>query len=267
MKMVINNLRKDMIKMTYAAGKTGAHIGPALSLTEILAVLYFKIMNFDPKDPTSESRDRLILSKGHGVIAQYAVLKELGLIKEEELQTFKTNNTRLYAHPSMNPEIGVEFSSGSLGQGLSLGVGVAIALKHKGNNKSKVYVIVGDGECNEGSVWEAIMSAVQFELDNIVIVVDKNNIQYDDFTKNIISMEPLEKRFETFGCKVACVDGHNIEELEKGFKTEHNKKPLCVIANTVKGKGVSFMENEPKWHNNVLTEKLYNQAMSELGEG
>jgi len=265
-KNLLNGLRKSMIKMTYASGKTGAHIGPALSLTEILAVLYFKIMNFNPKNPTDENRDRLILSKGHGVIAQYALLKELGLISEEELQTFKQNETRLYAHPSINFDMGIEFSSGSLGQGLSLGVGTALALKHKKNYSSKVYVILGDGECNEGSVWEAVMSAVQFKLDNLIIIIDKNDIQYDDFTKNVMSMEPLDKKFEAFGCKTVLTDGHNTDELEKAFLTEHNEKPLCVIAQTVKGKGISFMENEPKWHNNVITEELYNQALKELEE-
>lgn len=264
MKEIIKNLREDMLKMTYASGRTGAHIGPALSLTEILAVLYFKIMNFNPKDVESEDRDRLIMSKGHGVIAQYAVLKELGLISEEELLTFKHNETRLYAHPSINSELGIEFSSGSLGQGLSLGVGVALALRHKKNTTSKVYVILGDGECNEGSIWEAVMSACHFKLDNLVIIVDKNDIQYDDFCDNVISMKPLDKKFEAFGCKTLCVDGHDINSLEQTFKVEHAGQPLCVIAQTVKGKGVSFMENEPKWHNNVLTEALYNQAISEL---
>lgn len=267
MKNIVKKLRSNMIKMTYASGRTGAHIGPALSLTEIMAVLYFKVMNFDSKNVLSENRDRLIMSKGHGVIAQYSALKEIGLISEEELSTFKQNSTRLYAHPSINPELGIEFSSGSLGQGLSLGVGVALALKHKGNNTSKVYVILGDGECNEGSVWEAVMSASQFKLDNLVIIIDKNDIQYDDFTQNVISMNPMDKKFEAFGCKTVCVDGHNVEKLIEAFEVEHNEQPLCIVAQTVKGKGVSFMENEPKWHNNVLTQELYMKAMLEIEGG
>lgn len=265
MQNILNQMRLDMVKMTYSAGKTGAHIGPALSMTELMAVLYLKVMNFNKNNLNDESRDRLILSKGHGVIAQYAALKQIGLIAEEELVTFKQNNSELSAHPTLNKKLGIEFASGSLGQGLSQGVGVALALRHKGNNKSKVYVILGDGECNEGQIWEAVASASQFKLDNLVVIIDKNNIQYDDFTKNVIDMSPLKNKFECFGFHTVEIDGHDIIAIEKALQTSHSEKPLCVIADTIKGKGISFMENEPKWHNNVLTEELYNQAVSEIG--
>lgn len=267
MQNTLNQMRLDMIKMTYAAGKTGAHIGPALSMTELMAVLYLKVMNFDKQTYLDESRDRLILSKGHGVIAQYAALKQIGLISDEELTTFKQNYSELSAHPTLNKRLGLEFASGSLGQGLSQGVGVALALRHKKNNKSKVYVILGDGECNEGQIWEAAASASQFKLDNLVVIIDKNNIQYDDFTKNVIDMSPLKNKFDCFGFQTIEVDGHDVVAIEKALQTSLSGKPLCIIANTIKGKGISFMENEPKWHNNVLTEELYNQAVSEIGEG
>ena len=265
MQNTLNQMRLDMIKMTYTAGKSGAHIGPALSMTELMAVLYLKEMNFDIQNPLDENRDRLILSKGHGVIALYAALKQVGIISEADLLTFKKNNSELSAHPTLNQKLGLEFASGSLGQGLSQGDGVALALRHKNNAKSKVFVILGDGECNEGQIWEAVMSAVQFKLQNLVIIIDKNNIQYDDFTNNVINMNPLKNKFESFGICTVEIDGHNIEAIEKALKTEHNNKPLCIIANTIKGKGISFMENDPKWHNNILTEELYNQAISELG--
>ena len=261
----LNEMRLDMLKMTYSAGKTGAHIGPALSMTELMAVLYLKIMNFNKKNHLEENRDRLILSKGHGVIAQYAALKQIGLISDEELTTFKQNYSELSAHPTLNKRFGLEFASGSLGQGVSQGVGVALALRHKGNNKSKVYVILGDGECNEGQIWEAAASASQFKLDNLIVIIDKNNIQYDDFTKNVIDMSPLKDKFKCFGFHTVEINGHDITAIEKALQTDHLGRPLCIIANTIKGKGISFMENEPKWHNNVLTEELYNQAVSEIG--
>lgn len=260
---ITSKLRLDMLKMAYSAGKAGAHIGPALSLTEVMAALYFSVMNFDPKNPQAENRDRLILSKGHGVIAQYAALKELGIIKEEELTSFKQNNTELYAHPSLNHHLGIEFSSGSLGQGLSLGAGCALALKRKKNN-AHVFVILGDGECNEGSVWEAAMFASYQKLDNLTVIIDKNNIQYDDFTENVLSMEPLDKKWESFGFETRVVDGHDIEQLKKILNKQH-EKPLAVIAETVKGKGVSFMENNPKWHNGILSAEQYEIAVKEVG--
>lgn len=256
-------LRRDMLKMAYSAGKSGAHIGPALSLTEIMAALYFYVMNFNPQNPEDENRDRLILSKGHGVIAQYAALKQIGLIDENELSTFKQNNTRLYAHPSLNPDLGIEFSSGSLGQGLSLGAGCALALKRKKSN-ARVFVILGDGECNEGSVWEAAMFASHQKLDNLTVIIDKNNIQYDDFTENVLTMDPLDKKWESFGFETKVVDGHDIAELKRVLE-QREEKPIAVIAQTVKGKGVSFMENNPQWHNGILSEEQFNTAINEIG--
>lgn len=258
-------VRADLIKMTYNTSYQGAHIAGALSMVEIMTVLYMKILNFDINNPTSEMRDRFILSKGHGVMAQYAVLKQIGLISEDELLTYKKNDSALSAHPSMNKKLGIEFSSGSLGQGLSLAVGCALALRNKKNYTSRVFVLLGDGECNEGSVWESAMSCAHFKLDNVVVIVDKNSLQYDGNTKDIMNLEPFKEKWESFGFKTVCVDGHDIDKLVNAFSVEHYQKPLCIIANTIKGKGVSFMENEPKWHNGVLSKELYEKALQELG--
>ena len=256
-------MRVDILNMAYSAGKSGAHIGPALSLTEIMTALYFSVMNFNPQNPGDDCRDRLILSKGHGVMAQYAAMKQLGMISNDELLSFKHNNTKLYAHPSMNSEMGIEFSSGSLGQGLSLGVGCALALKLKKNN-SRVYVILGDGECNEGSVWEAAMLASFQKLNNLTVIIDKNNIQYDDFTENVLSMNPLDKKWESFGFDTEIVNGHNIEQLLQVLNKK-SEKPTAIVAETVKGKGVSFMENNPQWHNGILSKELFDTAINEIG--
>ena len=188
-------IRREIIEMTYRTGKTGAHLGGSLSMAELLAGMYIGAIRFRKDDPVWDGRDRVILSKGHGVMAQYAALKEAGFIGEEDLLTFKKNETQLFAHPSINIGMGIEFSSGSLGQGLSLGVGTALALKRKSNEKSKVFVLLGDGECDEGSVWEAAACSSHYKLSNLVAIVDKNNLQYDGPTEDVLSMESLEKKW------------------------------------------------------------------------
>ncbi len=261
-KKAADQMRRDVIEMAYSVGNTGSHIGGALSMIEIMAVLYKGVMNYDINNTYMEERDRFILSKGHGVMAQYAALKQIGLLSDEDLKTFKKNETKLYAHPSMNMEIGIEFSSGSLGQGLSLAVGSAIALKRKENEKSRVFVLLGDGECDEGSVWEAAASASHYNLNNVVVIVDKNQLQYDGKTSDILMMDNLSEKFKSFGLEVLEIDGHDIEQLLSAFNTVSDK-PIAVIANTVKGKGVSFMENNHLWHNGRLTQKQYEQALEE----
>lgn len=258
-------IRKDVIQMTYNVGGIGAHIGGSLSLPEIIAVLYLEILNFDPKNPSNENRDRFLLSKGHGVMAQYAVFKQLGMISEEELYNFKKEGSWLTAHPTINPEKGIEFSSGSLGQGLGLGIGTAWALKMKGNLSSRVFVVLGDGECNEGSIWEGAMCAPQLHLNNLTVIVDKNGLQFDDKTTEIISMEDMEAKWKSFGWDTKTVDGHDVAALYEALKEKHDK-PFALIANTVKGKGVSFIENVPKWHLGKLSKEQYEQAMAEQEE-
>lgn len=257
------HMRKKAIQMTYDMGNTGAHIGGGLSLIEIMAVLYLGVLNYDKNNLKSEDRDRLIFSKGHGTLGLYTAMERAGILTETDLQTYKKNESKLSAHPSMNADLGIEFSSGSLGQGLSLGVGSCIGLQRKGNTKSKVYVILGDGECDEGSVWEAAMSAAHYNLSNLVVIVDKNQLQYDGNTEDILAFGSMEKKWESFGWDVAVVDGHNVEELYDALN-QNSTKPLVVIAQTVKGKGVSFMEGNPLWHNGRLTDAQYNQAMQEV---
>ena len=259
------NMRKDIIQMTYNVGGIGAHIGGALSLPEILSVLYLGILNVDPKNPTKEDRDRFILSKGHGAMALYAAFKQIGLISEEELFSYKKTGSWLSVHPTINPAHGIEFSSGSLAQGLGLGIGTAWALKMKGNLSSRVFVVLGDGECNEGAIWESALAAPQLRLDNITVVVDKNGLQCDDKTTEIISMEDMEAKWKSFGWNTKTVDGHDVAALYEALKEKHDR-PYAVIANTVKGKGVSFIENVPKWHVGKLSKEQYEQAMAEQEE-
>lgn len=258
---ISKNVRKDIINMTYNVGSLGAHIGGSLSLVEIMTVLYSKA-NINRYNIDDELRDRIILSKGHGVIAQYAIMKQIGVLSEEDLSSFKKNDSLLSAHPCINRPKGIEFSSGSLGLGLSLGVGVCLALKRKKNNKSKVYVILGDGECNEGSIWEAAMSASHFKLNNLVAIIDKNGLQYDGNTEDIMMLGALEEKFKSFGWEVVSVNGHSCEELLRAFDTKADK-PLAIIANTVKGHGVSFIENNHAWHNHRLSKEQYLQAIRE----
>ena len=256
------DMRKDIIEMTYSAEGTGAHAGGALSMVEIMAVLYLAVMKYDPNNPMWAQRDRLVLSKGHGCMALYAALKQIGVLTD--LTTFKKNETQLYAHPSLNMEIGIECSSGSLGMGLSFGVGQALALKKK-NNPAHVYVILGDGECDEGSVWESAMSASHFKLDNLTAVIDKNHLQYDGETDEILSLGSLEEKWKAFGWDVYKADGHSVEELFEVLSVG-SSRPKAVIADTVKGKGVSFMENNPAWHNASLSAQNYEKAMREQEE-
>ena len=262
LKKIAKDVRADLLRMTNNTGQAGAHIGGSLSLVEIMVSLYYEVMELSPDDLTADDRSRLILSKGHGVMTQYVVLSHKGIIPHDELMTFKHNDTRLYAHPSMNPDIAIEFSSGSLGQGLSLGVGAALAMRRR-DNKAKVIVILGDGECDEGQVWESAASAAHYGLDNIIVVVDENKLQYDGDTKDVMKKD-LAARWSSFGFETVTADGHDFESLEKAFNTGHEGKPLALIAETVKGKGVSFMENNPEWHNKVLPEKDLEAALEGL---
>lgn len=262
LRTISKRIRKDILLMGLNTGNQGSHLGGSLSLVEIMAVLYSRVLNLE--DFNSESRDRVILSKGHGVMAQYAAMKENNLL-EEDLLTFKQDGSKLPAHPSLLHNLpGIEFATGSLGQGLSLGVGVALGLKRKKNDKSKVYVVLGDGECNEGSVWEAAMSAAHYKLDNLVVIVDKNGLQYDGKTEDVMSMGFLDKKFIAFGFKAVSVDGHNEEEILNALSISHDNQPIAIIANTIKGKGVSFIENDKTWHNKRLTKEQYEQAIAEV---
>lgn len=256
-------IRRDIIEMTYATGSAGAHLGGSLSIVELFACLYVGIIRFKSDDPTWEGRDRVILSKGHAALALYPALVEAGIINESELKTFKKDGSRLGGHPSLNGLPGIEFASGSLGQGLSLGVGVSLGLKRKNNTDSRVFVFLGDGECDEGSVWEAIASAAHFKLDNLVAIIDMNAIQYDGYTNEVMNMSPFENKWLAFGWDVLSIDGHNIEQILNAYEHKGDK-PLAILAHTIKGKGISFMENNWKYHNASLSKDLYEQAINEL---
>ena len=256
-------IRRRIIDMTFNTGKTGAHLGGSLSIVELLAGLYSGNIRFHADDPVWEGRDRVILSKGHAAMALYPAMAEAGIIDESELDTFKQDGSRLGGHPSLNGLPGIEYASGSLGQGLSLGVGACIALKRRMNQDSRVFVFLGDGECDEGSVWEAAASAGHYRLDNLVAVIDMNAIQYDGYTTEVLDMSPFEKKWQDFGWDTVSIDGHNIEEVVNAYE-KHGEKPLAILAHTVKGKGVSFMENNWRFHNSALTKEQYEQAVEEL---
>ncbi len=262
-KLAAKQMRKDIINMTYSLGNVGAHLGGSLSMVELLAVLYAGKINYNPGNPEWEERDRVILSKGHAALALYPALVQAGIIERECLAEFKKNGALLSGHPSLNGLKGIEFASGSLGQGLSLGVGVALALKKKQNTKSKVYVFLGDGECDEGSVWEAAASAAHYELANLVAIVDANAIQYDGFTDEILKMNPAKQKWIKFGWDAIEIDGHDIGQIWNGYDYESDG-PKVIIANTVKGKGISFMEGNKQFHNARISEEQYRTAMEEL---
>lgn len=255
-------MRKHIIEMTYYAGGYGAHIGGGLSLVEIMSVMYGKILKYNKQNLSDSKRDRLILSKGHGALGLYAAFYEYGLISKEEIDSFRKSGSWLTAHPTMDISKGIEFSSGSLGQGLGQGIGTAISLKKLRNFDSKVYVILGDGECNEGSIWEGALLAPQLKLDNLTVIIDKNGLQCDDKTSNIINLDNIDKAWESIGWEVYVVDGHNEQAIYDELIKKSNK-PKLIIANTIKGKGVSFIENEPKWHMGRLTKEQFEQALSE----
>lgn len=258
-------MRRDIIEMIHEAGS--GHPGGSLSCTDILAALYFGgVMNYDPTDPTCDTRDRFILAKGHAAPALYAALAEAGFFPKEEIKTLRKLGTRLQGHPDSTLLPGVEVSTGSLGQGLSIATGVAAGLRLKGSD-SKVYTVLGDGECEEGQVWEAANFAAFQKLGNLIAIVDANGLQIDGALEKVCSAGSLKDKFAAFGWQVHEVDGHDIDALIGLFtslKTEPNGKPQAVIAKTVKGKGVSFMENQAGWHGKAPNDEETTQALAEL---
>jgi transketolase len=258
------DLRIEALKMIHTA-KSG-HPGGSLSIADIVAVLYFDEMRVDPQNPAWEDRDRFILSKGHTCPIWYAVLAEKGFFPKEELATLRKLDSKLQGHPDMKKVPGVDMTTGSLGNGLGIGVGMAKAAKID-RKDYRVYVAVGDGEVQEGAIWEAAMSAAHYRLDNLVLIVDKNNLQVDGFVSDIMAIEPIDEKFKAFGFEVINIDGHDLGQICAAFaKARQTKdKPTCVIANTVKGKGVSFMENVCSWHGTAPNDGQFAIAMQELG--
>lgn len=257
-------MRTVMIEMGYRCGSS-AHFGGGLSMVEILVALYGHVLNYKNNDPRWEDRDRFILSKGHGVLGFYAALYTFGLIGKKEIMSFQQNESEFIAHPIMDLDFGIESSNGSLGHGLSLGVGIAMAARLK-KKAFKTFVMLGDGECNEGSVWEAVMCASHHKLNNLIAIVDRNSMQNDGESIDIMSFSSMESVWRGFGWNVASIDGHDLDSLVENLVPEKTTdKPTVIIANTIKGKGISFMENVASWHHGTLTQKTYDQAIEELG--
>lgn len=257
-------LRENILEMSNVAGANSSHFGGALSIVEIISTLFCYKMNINA-DKNWSKRDRFILSKGHACLAYYAALCEIGYISKSELKTFEKDGSKLLGHPVANNELGIDFSNGSLGMGLSLGIGLAISSKKK-NLNFNVYVILGDGECNEGSVWEAAMSGAHFKLDNLFAIIDRNNFQQTGSSEEIMSLKNLREKWSSFGWNVIEVDGHNIKEIVTALSRKLDNKPTALIANTIKGKGFSFSENNNNWHHAVMTKSNYEKALEEIKE-
>jgi transketolase len=262
LKKISNAIRKDIIEMIYSA-KSG-HPGGSLSSADIVTALYFHIMNHNPKDPFWAGRDRFILSKGHACPSLYAALAESGYFDVSELKNLRKPKCLLQGHPcTMTP--GIEISTGSLGQGLSIATGIALGLRLDGSS-SKVFALLGDGELQSGQIWEAMMAAPNFKLGNLTAIIDRNNLQIDGPTEKVMPLEPLKSKIESFNWQVYEIDGHNIREIiqtiNRGFKI--TDKPKMIIAHTVKGKGVSFMENNVSFHGKSPNDEEYRIAMKEL---
>ena len=263
LKEIAKKARRNIIEQVYEANS--GHPGSALSCVDILTVLYFNEMNIDPENPKMENRDKLVLSKGHASPALYSILAQRGFFPEEELKEFRNLGSRLQGHPDIKKLPGVDMSAGSLGQGLSSACGMALASKLK-KQTNKVYCILGDGELQEGQIWEAAMTAGHYKLDNLCVIVDNNNLQIDGKIENVMNPYPIDEKFESFGFAVLKADGNNIENLLEVFQYANRikKQPVVIIANTVKGKGISFMENKAEWHGKAPNEEEYNIAISEL---
>lgn len=262
-----NNIRKNIVK-TVTEAKSG-HPGGSLSSVEYATAIYFTQMDVNKDNLESTNRDRFVLSKGHASPLLYSVLAERGFIKEEELKTFRKINSRLQGHPSMRKLPGVDMSTGSLGQGLSVAVGMALANKYEGN-AHRIYTILGDGECQEGQIWEAAMAAAHYKLDNLLAFVDHNSLQIDGNVRDVMNPTPIDEKFKAFGWNVITLeDGNDIESVVKACEEAKtvNGKPTVIVGKTVKGKGVSFMENQAGWHGVAPSAEQCAQALAELEGG
>ena len=267
-----NNMRKNIIKMLKEAGS--GHPGGSLSAADIVASLYFGgVMNYSEADPQHPERDYFILSKGHAAPVLYAALAELGYVPEDELLTLRKLHSRLQGHPDSKKLPGVEVSTGSLGQGLSIAAGVALGVRidqqPDGGPKRRVFTLLGDGEIEEGQVWEAAMFAAHYHLDNLVAIVDNNNLQIDGDVRDVAGLDNISSKFKSFGWQTIEVDGHDVGAVVTALKTATllDGSPVCIVAHTVKGKGVSFMENQAGWHGKAPNEEQAKEALAELEGG
>lgn len=263
LKKIAVEVRKGIIEEVYSA--QSGHPGGSLSIADILTVLYFNQMNIDEKKPQDSNRDRLVLSKGHAAPALYSVLAQKGYFDKDLLCTFRKIGSNLQGHPDMRKVVGVDMTTGSLGQGLSAAVGMAIASKMDSAG-CRIYCILGDGEIEEGQIWEAVMAAGKNKLDNLCVVLDNNNLQIDGEIEKVGGMNNITEKFLSFGFNVLNIDGHNMDSIIDAFTTakQTKGKPTIIIAKTIKGKGISFMENKSEWHGKAPSEEQYNKAMEEL---
>lgn len=263
LKQAAARIRGQILQMVYEA-KSG-HLGGSLSAADILTCLYGHVLQVDPQNPKWEERDRFVLSKGHATPVYYATLAEFGFFPKEELRTFRRLDSMLQGHPNCLHTPGVDMSSGSLGQGISAAVGMALALKMDGL-PARVYVLLGDGELQEGQVWEALMFAAHQKLDNLMVIIDNNDLQCDGHLEEVNSPYPIREKLEAFGVQVETADGHDLSALLRVFEEAKGctGKPFALIARTIKGKGISFMEKDARWHGQVPDPEQYHLAMKEL---
>ena len=262
---ISSQIRLDALEMARASANNGSHLGGSLSCVEIMAVLYGEVLRLDPRNPEWNGRDRFFPSKNHCVLAHFPALAACGYIEREELLEFQKDGGRLTGYPR-DLKIGLEYSGGSLGMALSVAIGIALSFREK-KMSNRVFVLMGDGELNEGSVWEGIMAASQYKLDNLVAIIDRNHLSYDGNTENIMGIAPLDDKFRSFHWNPITCDGHDVEQLLNAFSAIEEGKPNVIIADTVKGKGISFMENRPEWHHSRITQEQYEIARRELMEG
>ncbi|MGE4280054.1 MAG: transketolase [Magnetospirillum sp.] len=259
------SMRRRMLEVSHQCGLT-AHLGGGLSMVEAMACLYGQVLRFDANNPRWDGRDRFILSKGHGVLGYYAALWASGVISDDVFATFQANGGDLIAHPVLNLDLGIESSNGSLGQGLSMGIGIALAARKK-DKDFRTYVLLGDGECNEGSVWEAAMLAAHLRLSKLTAIVDYNKLQSDGESRNILQVDNMAQRFAAFGWHAIEVDGHDVGQLLDAFaQSTTDERPKVIVAHTVKGKGVPFMENDNSWHHNRLSKDALDKALAALDQ-
>lgn len=265
LKKLANEVRKGIVTEVHAA--QSGHPGGSLSAADVFTFLYFEEMNIDPENPKMDDRDRFVLSKGHTAPGLYATLAERGFFPKEELTTFRKVGTRLQGHPSMHMLPGLDMSTGSLGQGISTAVGMALSAKLQ-NKSYRTYTLLGDGEIQEGQVWEAAMFAGAKKLDNLVVIVDNNNLQIDGTIEEVNSPYPIDEKFKAFNFNVVCVDGSDFDQLRDAFKSARETKgcPTAIIMKTVKGKGVSFMENKAGWHGKAPNDEEFEIAMNDLNK-
>lgn len=261
LKEIARELRKDVIEMIYAAGS--GHPGGSLSAADIITALFFDVMNYDAKNPKVEERDRFILSKGHAAPILYAALAKAGYFDRSLLMSLRKLGSPLQGHPDSKKLAGIEAATGSLGHGIGNAVGMALALKLN-RIDARIFCLLGDGEAEEGSVWESMMAASHFALDNLIVIIDNNGLQIDGPVKEVMNIAPLEDKLKSFGLQTVSIDGHNFEQILRALNTRPKGRPLGIVAHTVKGKGVSFMENNVGFHGKAPNDGEYKQAIKEL---